>query len=522
MRKLTNEEVAKLTHQGCTAEDWRKIEVSEDFVTEGIADVHFSGHIRLGRFTREHEMPWGMRCHSGIRHVRMHECSIGDNVLMENIKYVANYDIEEGCVVEDIYALVTEGRSAFGNGVRITVLNETGGREVTIFNELSAHLAYMAALYRYEGEMTRRVEEMAETYTAKVSSERGRIGRGTRISHAGILKNIAVGHDTVIEGATRLENGTLKGQAYMGSNVIAKNFIVCENTRVTNGANLEHCFVGQGCEIGCMFSAHDSLFFSNCHMENGEACAVLAAPYSVSMHKSTLLIGGMFSFLNAGSGSNQSNHLYRLGAVHQGIMERGCKLGSDSYVKWPAHVGAFSVMTGRHTEHMNSSILPFSYLIGEEGVTWLVPGVCLRTAGTRRDAAKWRERDKRPETGQLDYIHFDLLNPYTAGRMMAGMKVLENLLEKGKPEQEVFVYEGMRIRRKAAEKGIVYYKTGIRKFLGDALIKRLKERQFKSEEELKDCLRPEYLQGRGEWTDLAGIIVPRREVERLVNDIKTG
>ena len=43
-------------------------------------------------------------------------------------------------------------------------------------------------------------------------------------------------------------------------------------------------------------------------------------------HKSTLLIAGMFSFMNAGSGSNQSNHMYKLGPIHQGAMERGAKI----------------------------------------------------------------------------------------------------------------------------------------------------------------------------------------------------
>ena len=64
------------------------------------------------------------------------------------------------------------------------------------------------------------------------------------------------------------------------------------------------------------------------------------------MHKSSLLIAGMFSFLNAGSGSNQSNHMYKLGPIHQGVVERGSKTTSDSYILWPAKVGAFSLIMG--------------------------------------------------------------------------------------------------------------------------------------------------------------------------------
>ena len=58
------------------------------------------------------------------------------------------------------------------------------------------------------------------------------------------------------------------------------------------------------------YSAEHSVFFANSQGFNGEACSIFAGPYTVTHHKSTLLIAGMFSFMNAGSGSNQSNHMY--------------------------------------------------------------------------------------------------------------------------------------------------------------------------------------------------------------------
>jgi hypothetical protein len=128
------------------------------------------------------------------------------------------------------------------------------------------------------------------------------------------------------------------------------------------------------------------LFFSNCQGENGEACALFAGPYTVTHHKSTLLIAGMFSFMNAGSGSNQSNHMYKLGPIHQGIVERGAKTTSDSYVLWPAKVGPYSLILGRHYKHSDTSNLPSSYLIENDNTTYIAPGVNLRSVGTIRDA----------------------------------------------------------------------------------------------------------------------------------------
>lgn len=91
-----------------------------------------------------------------------------------------------------------------------------------------------------------------------------------------------------------------------------------------------------------------------------------AGPFTVTHHKSTLLIAGMFSFMNAGSGSNQSNHMYKLGPIHQGALERGAKTTSDSYILWPARIGAFSLVMGRHVNHPDTSDLPFSYLIEDK------------------------------------------------------------------------------------------------------------------------------------------------------------
>ena len=77
---------------------------------------------------------------------------------------------------------------------------------------------------------------------------------------------------------------------------------------------------------------------------------------------------------------------------------------------WPARIGAFSLVMGRHTTHPDTSSLPFSYLIESKGVTYLVPGVNLRSVGTIRDVQKWPKRDRRPEEGRLDRMLYDDAN----------------------------------------------------------------------------------------------------------------
>ena len=525
-RNLTQEEITRLQAQGCSSTDWQRVKVASGFKTDYIQNVRFSGDIELGIFDYEFILEGGLPRHAGLFNVTLHNCRVGNNVLIENIpNYIANYRIGENCFIQNANLIVTEGRSSFGNGTLVAVLNETGGREVPIFNELSAHLAYIIALYRHFPVLTERLKALIERYTEQVSSTEGKIGNHVRIINTGTIRNVCIGDHTTIEGTSRLKNGSINSNAeapvFIGHNVMAEDFIISSGACITDGAALIRCFVGQACHLGHLFSAHDSLFFSNCQGENGEACAVFAGPYTVTMHKSSLLIAGMFSFLNAGSGSNQSNHLYKLGPIHQGIVERGSKTTSDSYLLWPAKIGAFSLIMGRHVSHPDTSDLPFSYLIEQNNQTYLAPAVNLRSVGTIRDAQKWPKRDKRTDPHHLDFINFNLLSPYTIRKMLRGIEVLQTLQQISGETSEEYFYQSARIKNSSLKKGIQLYTMAIHKFLGNSLIKRLEHLSFQSNEDIRTRLIPETKAGSGEWVDLSGLIVPQQELNHLIENIES-
>ena len=527
LRNLTQEEITRLYSQGCTCSDWDKILVTPDFKTNYIQNTRFSGDIQLGIFEKEFLLEGGLPKHSGLFNVTLHNCKLGNNVLIENIpNYIANYEIGNDCFIQNANLIVTEGRSSFGNGILVSVLNETGGREVPIFNELSAHLAYIIALYRHFPVLTEKLKQLIETYAENVSSDRGIIGNNVHIINTGSIRNVRIGDNTIIEGASRLKNGSINSNTeapvYIGHNVMAEDFIISSGATIKDGAALVRCFIGQACYLGHLFSAHDSLFFSNCQGENGEACAVFAGPYTVTMHKSSLLIAGMFSFLNAGSGSNQSNHLYKLGPIHQGIVERGSKTTSDSYILWPAKIGAFSLIMGRHVSHPDTSDLPFSYLIEQNNQTYLVPAVNLRSVGTIRDAQKWPKRDKRTDSKHLDFINFNLLSPYTIQKMLSGTEVLKTLQQVSGETSEEYSYQSAHIKSGSLKKGIHYYSMAINKFLGNSIIKRLENQTFNSDEDIRKRLNSDNARGSGEWVDLSGLIAPQKEITTLIRQIETG
>jgi carbonic anhydrase/acetyltransferase-like protein (isoleucine patch superfamily) len=526
-RNLTGPETSTLMSNGCTCDDWYLVKVKDGFDPGKCANVIFSGDIRLGVFNEPFIDESGVNIRSGIRNARLHNCTIGSNVIINNIgDYIANYNIEDKVVIKNCGIIRTEGNSTFGNGTTVNVLNETGGRAVKIWDRLSAHEAYIIALYRHRHEAVRIIEKMVDDYSLSHSSGRGTIGQNSRIFNSGNIRNVKFGPFSHVEGAITLNEGSVNSceadPVFIGPGVIMEHFIVCSGSTVTESTLIDKCFIGQGCVLAKQYSAENSLFFANCGGYHGEACSIFAGPYTVTHHKSTLLIAGIFSFMNAGSGSNQSNHMYKLGPIHQGIMERGSKTTSDSYLLWPARIGPYTLIMGRHYKNMDTSSLPFSYLIESNDESILVPGINLRSVGTIRDAQKWPIRDTRKDPYKIDQVNFNLLSPYTIHKMFEGRELLRKLKSESSPGTTSFTYNSMKITGPSLERGIELYQTGINKFLGNSLIKRLEKCEFRTNKELQHRLAPDQLHGKGEWVDLAGLIAPKKDVNKLLDDVESG
>ncbi|MDE6636596.1 MAG: DUF4954 family protein, partial [Muribaculaceae bacterium] len=331
-----------------------------------------------------------------------------------------------------------------------------------------------------------------------------------------------------INGALRLHNGSIVNNAcdegtraniqepndnqepsitFIGPGVDAENFII-EDAIVAGGCQLTNTYVGQGCVLDKGFTAHDSLFFANCSMENGEACSVLAGPYTVSMHKSSLLIGCHTGFMNAGSGTNMSNHMYKLGPMHWGVLERGVKTSSNSYIMHGSRIGAYSLVMGEHKNHPDSSDFPFSYLFGDSnGYTILVPGAMLKSFGLKRDEEKWPKRDRRPNNGLKlnDRITYHTLNPYTVNMILDAIDATDRLLQIPADSDGYIGYKGMKIKRSSLEKGRRMYELALSKYLDSIQGKEIPEEKKTSGKLSR------------RWVDLSGQIIPESSFNQVLN-----
>lgn len=474
LRSLTAAEIAAVEACGSSAEAWSEVRVSEDFHPAQLLQSRLEGRVEIA---------------SGARIVRSR---------------VKNYRLGERTLVEGVTALECRSRSTFGNGARVATMNECGGRTVPLFDRMSAQVAYLMAVYRHRPALIAALEEMIGRYAESRASELGETGRDCRIVGARFIREVRIGDCVTVDGASALENGTVCDGARIGVDVKAYDFIAAEGAQIDNGATVERCFVGESCRLDKGFTAAESLFFANSHCENGEAASIFAGPYTVSHHKSSLLIAGMFSFFNAGSGSNQSNHLFKSGAVHQAVHLRGCKFASSAYIMSPALEGAFTMIMGHHSFHHDTSIFPYSYLIEREGRSFLMPGANLTSYGAVRDIEKWPARDRR--TLKRDVINFEEYNPYVTGAMLRAVDTLHRLEEQD-PDAPVYAYNKVQIRAAALRRGIGLYNRAIVAALGAMLDKGGSAERY---------------DGAGRWIDVAGQYIAKREADAIVEAVESG
>lgn len=530
MRKLTNSEVAVLERNNCHSEHWELIAVSDTFDPDWCREVTFSGSCQIGDLSGSRVNEYGITVQNGIRFANINECTIGDAVCIDHVHdVISRYDIGDRVTIANVNVVAMKGSSTFGIGVRASVLNETGGMEVPISRHLTAQTAYMFTLMgRQDSGLRQALMDLVDEEAKEAEAGRGVIEDDVRIRNCGSIVNAYIGASAKVEGATFLENCSLCSSAdhpiEIGYNVMGRDFVASLGAKIGGSSIIERCFIGQSCHIDHLFSAHDSLIFANCNLENGEACAIFAGPFTVSSHKSSLLIAGHFSFLNAGSGSNQSNHLYKLGPIHQGVVERGSKTSSDSYILWPSRIGAFTLIMGRHVHNVDTTDFPFSYLLEDDNRSYLVPGRNLLSVGTMRDAKKWPARDKRPKNMRPDCVNYNLLSPFTIGKMERAYNKLLSLKKFLGAHEHVYVYYNLFIKPSSLEKGLQIYRWGIEKFIGNSVIQRIQNKfgndPIPSEHELLEALMPDHSYGKGEWIDASGMIAPLGCIQEVIRGIK--
>lgn len=513
-RQLDEKEIRQLEDNNCWAEDWQRVMVADDFNPNAVRNVTFYGNVKLGSFDKSIEVSKTFMRRTGVYNATLRNVTIGNNSLVENVgNYINNYVIGSDCYISNICTMETTEGATYGEGNIISVLNEVGEGNVMSYHGLTSQIAALMVRHAGNNAFRTAIRRLVAEYIQRTTPDTGTIGNGVKIVNTKEVTNTVVYNDCEINGAARISDCTImsspEASVFIGTGVICENSIIAHGSSIINSVKMQDCFVGEACKLSNGFTAAQSVFFANSYMSNGEACAAFCGPFSSSHHKSSLIIGGMFSFYNAGSATNFSNHAYKMGPIHYGTLERGSKTASGAYLLMPAHIGTFSVCFGKLMYHPDTRSLPFSYLIAYGDIMYLVPGRNLTTVGLYRDIRKWPKRDMRSKQSQKSIVNFDWLSPFSVGEIIQGKKILERLREASGDNVSTYNYHEYVIKTSSLRKGIKYYDIALRIFMG-AVLKR------------HALVPPISTVGTGKWNDLSGLLLPDSEEQQLVSDIADG
>ena len=522
-RNLTNEEINFLKSQGCSSQSWDKILIKNVDLSR-IKDVQFHGRVKINSLNGNVRYHKKLKVPASINRATLIDVFINGNVYINNIgRFIANYKIEKGVIIENAGSIYMEGKSSFGNGVETSPIMEGDGRSVKIFNRLNSHIAYLVAIYRHRKLMREKINSIIDDYANQKTRKFGKIKKYAKIINARLIKNSLIDPYTTIENTDEINNTTIistkECPSYIGTSVILKDSIVLKGADITDSTVIKKAFIGEGVRLARQFSCEDSLLFANCEGEHGEMFSIFAGPYTVTHHKATLLIASHFSFFNAGSGTNQSNHMYKLGPYHHGFMERGCKTGSNSYILWPSYIGAFSTVIGAHYDNVDTSDFPFSY-ITEHGYhqTRLIPALNLFGVGLSRDENKWKDRDRR-KGDKKDLIIFDVFSPYTVSRMIRSEEILKNIKkEKYNDDKNFLTYKNMIIKKSSLDKYSKRYSTAIDLYLHNKILSYI--RSSKNIDEIISNLEYDKNNVFDNWSDIGGLICAKDRVDNIIKDLE--
>lgn len=264
-RNLTDNEISALQANSCWAEDWQRIEVSDDFKPNFFHRVMFYGNISLGAFNNNVEVSRGFMKHSGVNNATLRNVTIGDNCLIENISgFINNYVIGNDCIISNVCTMETTDGATYGEGNLISVLNEVGEGNLILYHGLTSQVAALMVKHFHNRALKDAIRRLIREEIERTSPEMATIGNRVKIVNTKEITNTVIYDDCEISGASRLSDCTIMSNSnasvYIGTGVICENSIISDGSSIINSVKMQDCFVGEACKLSNGFTAAGSVF----------------------------------------------------------------------------------------------------------------------------------------------------------------------------------------------------------------------------------------------------------------------
>ncbi|MEJ8816327.1 DUF4954 family protein [Lacibacter sp. H407] len=442
-RKLTALEIEVLVRNRNASDNWNNLLVSDAFNPELVKNCKFFGLVRIGKLE-----PYYLEFHSiklqvGLYNSTIISCDFGDNVVIDNVHYLSHYIIGNEVIITNVHEMGTTNYAKFGNGILkqgedekiriwLEVCNENAGRKIIPFNGMLPGDAWIWSRNRDNKLLQQKLKDFTELKFDKLRGYYGKVGDRTVIKSCSIIKDVWIGSDAYLKGATKLKNLTINSypgassqvgegcelvngimsegcKAFYG--VKAVRFYMASHSQLKYGARLINSYLGNNATISCcevlnslIFPAHEQ------HHNNSFLCA------ATIMGQSNIAAGATLG----------SNHNSR-SADGELIAGRGFWPGLCVSIKHNSKFATYTLLAkGDYPVEMNIPV-PFSLVSNDESNNQLqvMPGYWFmyNMYALARNAWKYIDRDKRDHKTQV--LEYDFLAPDSVNELFDALRLME-------------------------------------------------------------------------------------------------
>ena len=342
-RKVDNlkpEQITALEENCNYCHDWKKVKVTKDFNPNRIFKCYFDGKVVLGAFNEKVEFAKGVSLDSGLYNSKIIDCQIGDNVLISDVKCIANYVVKDKAILFNDGIISCSPGATFGNATEIPIAIETGGREVKLYADITIDEAAKIARSRHDKKLLAEYEKKVASFTKDATSPCGVIEEGAVIKNTQKATDVFVGPYAVIDNAAMVKNTTILSNKDEKAEIIdgayVKDSIIQWGSEVASGAIVDSSCLTEHSHVERHGKVTQSILGPNTGIAEGEVTASLVGPF-VGFHHQSLLIAALWpeGKGNVGYGANVgSNHTSK--APDQEIWPgEGAFFGLGANIKFP-------------------------------------------------------------------------------------------------------------------------------------------------------------------------------------------
>ncbi len=434
-RQLTAAEITRLEERGSICNNWQKIVVESPFNPEKINSCIFMGEVKIGAMKEDEVSDGEVTLPVGLYHSTLDSCSIGANTALHRLGYCRGYQIGDNTLLSSVKEL-RAGPQFEAELTKlpfsISLMNESGGREIFPLPGMTTSIAWAWAKFRDRGEFITAMEQISlRCLNSRQQPFRAVVAPGVSIRNCGTIRDTSIGPGSRIAGAQELRSividSSTDNPVRIGTGSIMEDGVISPGCTVDRGSTLQRFFLAENVSIDLNARITDTWVGDNSHIACCEVRSALLFPGHEQHHNNSFLIAANLQGMSniAAGATIGSNHNSRA-ADNELCAARGFWPGLCTSLKHPSIFASFCLIAkGDYPAELNIP-LPFALVNNNaaEDVLEIMPAYwwMYNKYALFRNSMKVRSRDRRVFRHQPVTSAF--LAPDTADEILGALKLL--------------------------------------------------------------------------------------------------